>query len=110
MAAMDSEHVRVFEQSLDDWTDSRFLTREQLRVVAMFTMYLVNLAEEDGWDLDGYSWKESAFMGCLVVKATKDELPVVVFTSAKTPISGMTVFLRKLEADCLEWVPDKFRS
>ncbi len=108
MDPMDTEHVKVFEQSLLDWTDSRFLTREQLRVVAMFTMYLVNLGEADGWSLRGYSWKESSYMGCLVVKATVNDLPQVVFTSAMTPISGMGIFLRKMKADCLEWIPDKY--
>lgn len=109
MDPRNSEHVKVFEQSLADWTDSRFLTRDQLRVVAMFTMYLVNLGEADGWELYGYSWKESAYLGCLVVKATVDGIPSVVFTNAKTPINSMAIFLRKMEADLLEWVPDKFR-
>lgn len=109
MDPRNTEHVRVFEQSLLDWTDSRFLTREQLRVVAMFTMYLVNLAGHDGWVLDGYSWKESSRMGCLVVKATVDGLPQVVFTSARTPISGMKVFLRKMDQGELVWVRDKYR-
>lgn len=110
MDPKNSEHVKVFEQSLTDWTDSRFLTRDQLRVVAMFTLYLVNLAEADGWDLHGYSWKESAHLGCLVVKATVDGVPSVVFTNAKTPIAGMSIFLRKMEADLLEWLPDKYRQ
>lgn len=110
MDPRNTEHIKVFEQSLLDWTDSRFLTREQLRVVAMFTMYLVNLADQDGWVLDGYSWKESEYLGCLVVRATVDGIPSVVFTSAQTPISGMKVFLRKMEAGVLEWVPDKFRT
>jgi len=110
MDPRNSEHVQTFEQSLSTWTDSRFLTRDQLRTVAMFTLYLVNLAEADGWQLDGYSWKQSDYLGCLVVKATVAGIPSVVFTNAKTPIGGMKVFLRKLDAGLLEWIPDKFRS
>lgn len=108
MDPMNTEHVKVFEQSLESWTDSRFITKDELRTVAMFTMYLVNLAEGDGWSLRGYSWKESEYLGCLVVKATIDDLPRVAFTSAKTPVNGMRVFLRKMEGGFLEWVHDKY--
>lgn len=110
MDPRNTEHVQVFEQSLLDWTDSRFLTRDQLRTVAMFTMYLVNLADHDGWSLDGYSWTERASLGCLVVKATIEGTPYVVFTSARTPINGMRIFLRKLDEGLLNWVPDKYRQ
>lgn len=110
MDPRNSQHVEVFEQSLLEWTDSRFLTRDQLRTVAMFTMYLVNLADHDGWELSGYSWKESPVMGCLVVKARIDGVPYVVFNSARTPINGMRIFLRKMRDDLLEWVPDKYRQ
>ena len=108
MDPRDTEHLKEFTRSLEGWTDSRFLTREQLKTIAMFTMYLVNLAEHDGWVLRGYSWKESPHMGCLVVKATRGELPYVVFTNARTPVNGMKIFLRKLEEDFLEWVPDRY--
>lgn len=110
MDSKNSAHVQAFEHSLEAWTDSRFLTREQVRVLAMFTMYLVNLADDNGWQFDGYSWKESSYLGCLVVKATVDGVPSVVFTNAATAVAGMGIFLRKLDADLLEWVPDKYRG
>ncbi|GAH31686.1 unnamed protein product, partial [marine sediment metagenome] len=104
MDPTDSEHVREFEQSLTRWTDSRFLSRDSLRTMAMFTMYLVNLAEADGWDLRGYSWKRSSYLGCLVVKSIVDGVPSVAFTNAKTPVAGMRIFLRKMEGGFLEWI------
>lgn len=110
MNPMDSEYVQVFEKSLLDWTDSRFVTRDQVRTLAMFGMYIVNLADAGGWRFDGYSWKESEYLGCLVVKATVDGTPQVVFTNAKTTVEGMRIFLRKLDGDMLEWVPDKYRQ
>lgn len=110
MDPTNSQHVEAFEKALLDWTDSRFLSRDQLRTVAMFTMYLVNLAEADGWDYCGYSWKESPSMGCLVVKARIEGVPYVVFTSARTTINGMRIFLRKMEEDLLEWVEDRYRQ
>lgn len=108
MAARDSECVARFDEALEGWTDSRFVSAAEIRTLAMFIVYLVNLAEEDGWVYLGHSWKESEHLGCLVVKAVVDDLPVVVFTNAQTPISGMRIFLRKMEGDFLEWVPDKY--
>lgn len=108
MDPSDNGYVKAFDQSLADWTDSRFVSADQIRTMSMFTMYIVNLAEADGWIYRGHSWKESASMGCLVVKATIDDLPYVVFTSARTTINGMRIFLRKLDEDLLEWVKDKY--
>jgi len=105
----DSEHVGQFDVALAKWTDARFISAKQIRVAAMFLLYLVNLSDHDGWELYGWSWKESTRLGCLVVKAVVDGIPSVVFTNAATPIAGMGVFLRKMEADLLEWLPDKYR-
>lgn len=110
MEPMDSPHVAAFEESLSDWTDERMVSRKELRAMTMFNLYIVNLAEQDGWAYDGHSWKESDYLGCLVVKATVDGVPSVVFTNAKTAVAGMGVFLRKMAADVLEWVPDKYRT
>lgn len=108
MDPRNTEHVEEFKRSLAAWSDTRFLSRDELETLATFVMYLVNLAEHDGWVLRGHSWKESEQMGCLVVKGTQDGLPVVAFTSARTAVSGMRIFLRKLEGEFLEWVPDKY--
>lgn len=108
MDPKDTEHVKEFEKSLQAWNDSRFVSRDELRTMAMFIMYLVNLSEAAGWVYRGHSWKESQYLGCLVVKAVVDGTPSVVFTNAKTPVASMRIFLRKMEGDFLEWVPDKY--
>lgn len=108
MVAMDNEHVERFEEALKEWTDSRFASADEIRTLAMFNMYLVNLAEADGWVYRGHSWKESEHLGCLVVKAVVDDIPSVVFTNARTPVASMRIFLRKMEGDFLEWVPDRY--
>lgn len=110
MDPMDTEHVASFDKALEAWTDNRFVSREQIKTLAMFNLYLVNLAEHAGWVLHGYSWKESAYMGCLVVKADVGGVPSVVFTNGATATGCMRIFLRKLEHEMLEWVPDKYRS
>lgn len=108
MDPRDTESVREFDKSLETWTDARFVTAAEIRVMTMFLMYLVNLADHAGWEYVGHSWKQSEYLGCLVVKAVVDGVPSVVFTNAKTPINSMRIFLRKLDADFLEWVPDKY--
>ena len=108
MAPRDSEVVKRFDEALEGWTDERFVAAKDIRTMAMFLMYLVNLADHYGWVYRGHSWKESEYLGCLVVKAVVDDIPSVVFTNAKTPVKGMRVFLRKLEGDFLEWIPDKY--
>lgn len=110
MVPSDNKFVEEFDKSLEAWTDSRMVSRDQVRAMTMFLLYLVNLADEDGWTYDGHSWKESSYLGCLVVKATCDGVPSVVFTNAATATAAMAIFLRKMEAKVLEWVPDRYRG
>jgi hypothetical protein len=105
----DSEHVKAFDEALKVWVDSRFVTAEQIRDLAMFSLYLVNLAEADGWEYSGHSYRTGSPMGTLVVKAYRDDIPLVVFTSGRTYISCVRMFLRKLDAGLLEWRDDQYR-
>ncbi len=110
MAFRETPHITEFYKTLEGWTDQRFITREQIQDLAMFTLHLVNLAEDDGWSYDGHSYKSSLPMGCLVVRGTVDGTPSVVFTSGRTYIGCVRMFLRKLEGELLEWRIDKFRQ
>lgn len=49
-------------------------------------------------------------MSTLTVKATIDGVPYVVFTSGRDPASCVRMFIRKIEADLLEWRPDQYRT
>ena len=106
---MKSPYLEQFEQSLPDWVDERFISREDFRATAMFSMYLVNLLEGVGATYDGHSLSIKTPMCLLVVRGTVDGVPHIVFTSARTPIGCIRIFIRKLEGDMLEWRPDKFR-
>lgn len=110
MAPREHECVERFRESLQAWTDDRFVSRQQIDDMAMFSMYLVNLSEDDGWIYDGHSFKVGAPMSCLTVKATIDGLPVVVFTSGRTTMGCVSAFLRKMAAGLLEWRNDKYRG
>lgn len=106
---MVTKHLEAFGQALAEWTDARFVSSDQIRAMAMFHLYLVNLAEDDGWEYDGHSFKIGAPMCTLTVKATIGGVPQVVFTSARTSIACVVVFVRKLEGELLEWRDDRYR-
>lgn len=107
---MENQHLAGFEKALQAWDDQRFITRDDLRALAMFNMYLVNLLEAQGYSYDGHSLNIKTPMCLLVVRGTSDGVPQIVFTSARTPIGCIRIFVRKVEGEMLEWRPDKFRS
>ena len=109
MDPINSEHVSGFRKSLEQWTDHRFISDKQMYAVSMFSVYLVNLAEHDGWEYVGHSFKRSQGMSCLTVKADVDDIPSVVFTSGRTYTSCVVIFMRKLEGGMLEWRRDRYR-
>lgn len=109
MTAKDSQHVANFKQSLEDWTDERMVSRQDVEDLAMFSMYLVNLAQEDGWEYQGHSFSLALPMSRLVVRGTIDGTPHVVFSSGRTYTHCVRAFLRKLGEGWLEWQVDKFR-
>lgn len=110
MVSSNGQHLDDFEKSLSTWTDERFLSRTQVRALYMFTMYLVNLAEADGWEYYGHSYKVGLPFGCLTVKADIDGIPHVVFTSGRTYVSCVVAFVRKMGEGWLEWRPDRYRG
>lgn len=110
MAPRDSSYFKQFEESLEGWTDERFATRPQIRALSMFFLYLVNLSEADGWQYDGHSMRVGTPMSTLTVKATIEGTPYVVFTSGRDPMACIRMFIRKLEAELLEWRPDQYRQ
>lgn len=108
MSSMANEHLEQFCSSLEDWVDERFISKLELRDVAMFTMYLVNLGEHDGWELRGHSHKRGVPLGTLVVKVVLHEKPLVCFISGRTLVNCIRIFLRRLEEDTVEWRDDKY--
>lgn len=110
MPPSNGRYLEEFESALADWTDERFISRQGIRALAMFSVYLVNLAEADGWQYDGQSFKVGTPMSCLVVRSTIDGIPHVVFTSGQTHIGCVSAFLRKLDEGWLEWRVDRYRS
>lgn len=109
MTAKDSKYLEEFYVAVEGWTDERFVTRQEIRDLAVFSLYLVNLAEQDGWKYDGHSLKMGTPMSVLVVRATIDGVAHVVFSSGRTTTGCIRAFLRKLDEGWLEWQVDRFR-
>lgn len=105
-----SPYAEGFRLAIETWTDERHLSRSHLWALWVFTLYLENVFEGEGWGYNGHSWKASNVIGVLVVKATVDGLPVVCFTSAKTFMNAISIFVRKLSEDGVMWVKDKYRT
>lgn len=110
MNPRDNGYLEQFRQSLQAWTDERMITRQQIEDLAIFNLYLVNLAEAAGWSYDGHSLTYGTPMCRLCVRGTLEGIPHVVFASGRTPTACVRIFLRKLEEGWLEWVVDRYRS
>lgn len=110
MAPKENQYLAQFDLALEAWTDERFISRKELRAVAMFNMYLVNLLDDIGWQYYGHTYSQKSRMGCLVVKADHEGTPHVVFTNARTYPGSVIVFMRRLAEDTLEWRPDRYRG
>ncbi len=110
MVLMDNPHLDEFRGALEGWTDERFITRGEIYALAMCYLYIVNLSEVDGWVYDGHSMKVGTPMCTLTVKAHFGTTPQVVYTSGRTTVGCVRMFIRKVEADLLEWQPDKYRQ
>ena len=110
MSPMKNDTIDKFRESLDGWIDERFVTRADLWALAMLSVYIVNLSEQDGWVYDGHSFKVGTPMCCLTVKATIDGIPQVVFTSGRTHTGCVRAFITKLEQGLLEWRNDRYRQ
>ena len=108
--SLEGPYAEGFRVVLEGWKDERHLSRSHLWALWVFTAYLDNVSESQGWRYDGHSWKNSSPMGTLVVKATVEGDPVVCFTSARSNLSAINIFVRKLDEDSVMWVKDKYRA
>ena len=107
--ALDNDYAKQFKQACAEWTDHRFVSSDQVYNLAMFSIYIVNLADHAGWLYCGHSYKAGVGMSVLVVKAMVDDMPMVCFTSGRTFCNCVGIFVRKMLNDMVEWRPDQYR-
>lgn len=110
MTEEQGHYLSGLEENLEQWKDERYLSRDALSALFKFTGYIVNLADGQDWTYDGHSWKEGTPLGCLVIKATMDDAPVVCFCSARSFLNSVKIFIRKLDLDVVDWRPDRYRA
>lgn len=108
MTGKDNSYVEQFDKALEAWKDERFVTQAQVRDLAMFSLYLVNLLDDQGIEYVGHSFRLKGTLDMLVVKGVVDGIPHVVFTSGKGLTGCVHIFLRKLDEGWLEWAVDRF--
>ena len=81
---------------------------EYLADVYRFSLYLVNFGDALGIEFVGHSWTERVPMGCLVVRARIKDKRYVAFCNAHGFLEAAAGFVRRLEADVVDWREDKY--
>lgn len=103
-----NKHLADVRTSLEGWKDERFLTRSQAYTAYLLNTYSVNLAEEAGIEIRGFSFRVRLPLSLLVVKATSASDPVVCFISARTFLNAFKIFFARLEEGTVEWRHDQY--
>ena len=103
-----SPHLEDLQTSIEGWIDERFITREHMFTMYLLDSYIVNLADEGGFEFLGFSFRVRSTLSLLVVKARLGEDPVVCFVSARTFLSAFKIFFARVMEGTVEWRPDKF--
>jgi len=98
----------LLEESLEILPEVGPAARADVWTLIRFTDYKVNFLEDVGLSWRGESFKNSGRTVLLVVRVLRGKTPLVAFVTERDTIGCMTVFLRKLEEDTLNWVPDKY--
>lgn len=108
MYPSEQAHVKRVLQLADECTDFRWVTKDELVSLLLFVVYGQQCLSQIDRELRGWTLRQSGVSCLLVVKTTLNEVPHVVFTTARNPTDCIRVFIRKLYADTCEWVPDKY--
>lgn len=108
MNTNDSPHLEDVEKSLVHWIDERFITKDQAYTLYLLDSYMVNLADEGGFDVVGFSWRVKQTLSLLVVKARLGDDPVVCFVSARTFSNAFKIFFARVMDGTVEWRPDRY--
>jgi hypothetical protein len=108
MASSNTVYSDKLDKALEAVPGGCVVSAEDLKAMAMFIVYLVNLLEDHGLGYRGHSLRETGALTLLVVRATAGDDPVCCFISARTSLDCIVVFLRQLDEHRLGWRHDKF--
>lgn len=108
MKSTTEKHLEGAAKAFDAVTDLRYFDRGEILTAYMYTKYLVNLADDEGVEIRGESFKLGEPMSLLVVKATVQGAPYVCFVSGLSRLACYKIFLRRLQEGTVEWRPDQY--
>ena len=103
-----NKHLDELGEQLSILPEDAILGRDDVLILYKFTMYLVNLCEDQGVTFRGESFKYGVPMCLLVVKVTIDDRGYVCFINALSRLNCYKIFLSRLEDGTVEWREDKF--
>ena len=103
-------HLERLEEQVQSIPTDHIMSPDLVWTAYMFTMYIVNLAEDGGWSYDGHSFKVGDPLGTLTVRSHVQDAPMVSFVNGRTMLECMGVFVRWCELGDVRWYPDKFRQ
>ncbi len=90
------------------YVDQRAVSEQDLRLYVWFHEYLFNEILELGGLERGYTFRQKAETCLLIYKATFDNIPQVVFLTARTPVGCIRILCRQFYAETLRWTKDKY--
>lgn len=102
------EYLYPVQASIEQWTDSRVISANDLESVLLFLVYIPNVLSQSGMKFGGYVCRHKAGQTLMTVKAREKDTPLVVFVTSDSPIGCMVRFLDLMEDDRLTWVRDRY--
>lgn len=99
------EYLRTIDT---DYKDNRILTELEHRCLVWYFLYVQNVLSQFSMEWVGctFSQKETYFL--LTTKVVREGVRQVVFTSGRTPIDCVRIFVRKWHDDTLEYYEDQY--
>lgn len=110
---MDTQSVQqledVVKETLTGWKDHRLVDLDEMVGMLMFLVYGQNVCSQFGADWTGCSFSQSETSCLLVARRLERGVPQVAFITGRTPTDCMRLYHKRLKADLVEWVRDKYR-
>jgi hypothetical protein len=91
-----------------DYKEGRVVTPLELRALVWFFVYGQNVFSESGRDWRGATFRQDETVCIMTTKSTRDGIPEVAYTTARTPTDCVVSFCKRWHKDTVEWNFDKY--
>lgn len=99
------EYLRTIDT---EYKDNRVLSQLEHRCLVWYFLYLQNVLSQFGLEYKGSVFRQGEAQCLLVTKAYRGATQLVAYTSGRTTIDCVRIFVRKWHDDSLEWFPDRY--